>query len=97
MLQLAGQGRRALEPHLCFGAGHLVAVTLPMGLFDPAAGAVAPLQPGLLWHHVLAMQDDWTAAKVDAREGETNTKKGICHLDSDKGSRVCGASGKIRL
>lgn len=45
MLQLAGLERRALEQHLCFGAGHLAAVTLPMCLSDPAAGAVAPLWP----------------------------------------------------
>lgn len=44
---------------LCFGAGRLAAITLPMGLPDPVAGAMAALQPALLWCHVLAMRDDW--------------------------------------
>lgn len=79
---------------LCFGACHLAVVTLPVGLPDPVAGAMAPLQPGLLWHCVLAMQDDWRVAKVNAREGETNAKKGDCYPGSDKGIWVCGTSGK---
>ena len=77
----------------------MVAVTFLMSLPDPVAGAVAPLQPGLLWHRVLAMamQDDWRVAKLNVREGETNTKKGNCCPGSHKGSWVCGASGKILL
>lgn len=65
-----------------------------MGLPDPAAGAVAPLQPGLRRRRVLAMQDDWRVAKVKAREGKTNTKKGNCYPGSDKGSWVCGTAGE---
>lgn len=62
---------------LCFGACHWAAVTLPMVLPDPEAGALAPLQPILLWLCVLAIQADWEVAKVNAGEG--GTKKGVCY------------------
>lgn len=56
-------------------------VTLPKALPDPVAGAVAPLQPTLLWLCVLAIQVDWGVAKVNAGEGET--KKGDCYPGSE--------------
>lgn len=71
------QGRWALVLLLCFGACHWAAVTLPMVLPDPEAGALAPLQPILLWLCVLAIQADWEVAKVNAGEG--GTKKGVCY------------------
>lgn len=72
---------RALVLHLCFGACHLAAVICPMVLPDPVAGAVAPLQPTLLWLCVLAIQVDWEVAKVNSGEGET--KKGDCYPSSE--------------
>lgn len=57
----------------------MAAVTFPMCLLDPVAAVVTPLLPGLLWHCVLAMQDDWGAEKVNDKRGETNTKKGDCN------------------
>lgn len=73
------QGRWALVLHLCFGA--LAAVTFPIVLPDPVAGAMAPLQPTWLWLCVLDIQVDWGIAKGNAREGET--KKGDCCLGSE--------------
>lgn len=78
---VTGQGGWALLLHLCFGACRLAAVTFPIVLPDPVAGAMAPLQPTRLWLCVLAIQIDWGVAKVNAGEGET--KKGDCYLGSE--------------